>query len=52
MSNLPLSGPEGRDSKSLWSKPEGKATLLVLAGIGCVVFYFWGVILPFLIMTV
>lgn len=53
MTNLPLSsGPDNQSLKSLWSKPEGKATLLVLAGLGSVLFYYWGVILPFLIMTV
>lgn len=52
MDNLPLSsGAETRSLKSLWSKPEGKATLLILAGLGCVLFYYWGLILPFLIMT-
>jgi cell division septum initiation protein DivIVA len=52
MDNLPYAGDSGkRDLKSIWSKPEGKATILVGAGIGCVIFYYWGVILPFLIMT-
>lgn len=53
MDTLPTSGgADSRSLKSLWSKPEGKATLLVLAGLGCVLFYYWGIILPFLIMTV
>jgi cell division septum initiation protein DivIVA len=51
MNNLPTSGSEGRSVKSLWAKPEGKATLLVLGALGCVLFYYWGIILPFLIMT-
>ncbi len=52
MSTLPsLPGGDGSSLKSFWGKPEGKATLLLLVGAGCVVFYFWGLILPFLIMT-
>lgn len=52
MDNLPYGGDSNpRDLKSIWSKPEGKATLLVLGGLGCVLFYYWGLILPFLIMT-
>ncbi len=51
MDNLPMSGPDGQDLKSFWGKPEGKATLLLLAGVGCVVFYFWGLIVPFVVAT-
>jgi hypothetical protein len=52
MDNLPYAGNSEKQSlKSIWSKPEGKATLLVGAGAACVLFYYWGVILPFLIMT-
>lgn len=52
MDSLPTStSSDGQSLKSFWSKPEGKASLIFLAGVGCVLFYFWGVILPFLIMT-
>ena len=51
MNNLPFSGDGDKSGKPFWSKPEGKASLLVLIGAGAVVFYYWGLILPFLIMT-
>jgi hypothetical protein len=53
MESLPFSGSDGSgDKKSFWAKPEGLATLLVWAGIIGAGVYFWGVIIPFLVMVV
>lgn len=52
MDNLPFSGGDGdKGLRSFWAKPEGKATVFFMLGAGAIVFYYWGLILPFLIQT-
>lgn len=51
MSNLPISdGGSGKGGFfNFWSRPEGRAGLLVNLGLGAVIFWYWAKILPFLL---
>lgn len=42
---------ENQTKKSFWSKPEGFTGTLFLGAIGVAIFWFWGKIVPFVLMT-
>lgn len=48
MANFPSMNTPEFKPKSFWQKPEGFTGGLFLVGIGAVVVYFWGIIVPFL----
>jgi hypothetical protein len=54
MSNItPVSTPNmDFKPKSFWQKPEGVTGTIFLLGIGAIIFYFWGSIVPFVRETV
>jgi hypothetical protein len=49
MSLTPVTPNLGQDTKSFWSRPEGKTGMVVIAALAAAVIYGWGKIVPFLV---